>query len=142
MTAIVKVDRHQARILAVQLLAQLDAQGESFLHEVDAFLAHSDLEPNRATRSRAASLVRRCWDRRAGLDERIAAAARHWSMDRMSPAERNVIRVALVELDDGDVPAKVAINEAIEISRQFGSAESARFVNGLLDAVWKQETRD
>ena len=135
-----RVDRHQARILAVQSLAQLDIQGDAFLSELDAFVARSDLRPNEATRRYAAALARRCWADRTRLDETIAATTEHWSLDRMSPVDRNVLRVAVVELADGDVPPKVAINEAIEISKEYGSAESARFVNGLLDAIYRKRS--
>ena len=62
----------------------------------------------------------------------------HWELQRLSPVERNVIRVALVELPAGEVPPKVVINEAIEIGRLFGGAESPAFINGILDALWKQ----
>ena len=58
-------------------------------------------------------------------------------MDRLSPVERNVIRVAMVELPGGEVPPKVVINEAVEIGREFGGADSPRFINGILDALWK-----
>lgn len=134
------LDRHQARILAMQLLAQMDAQGDSFLDEFDAFLDKSELAPARATRTYAADLARRSWSQRQKQDERIRGVARHWSLERMSPVDRNVIRLALVELEAGTVPARVVIAEAIEISREYGSAESPRFVNGVLDALYRQQS--
>ncbi len=136
-----RVDPHLARILAVQLLAQLDVQGDSFLPQMAAFLARSDLAPNVATQARASELVRRVWFGRKQLDRQITATAERWSVDRMSPVDRNVIRVALAELAEGTVPPKVVINEAIEISKEYSSAESARFVNGLLDAMYKGALR-
>jgi N utilization substance protein B len=134
------VDPRQARVLAVQLLAQLDVQGDSFLDEVDAFLGRSDLDPTDATRTRAAELARRGWAGRMDFDREMTAAAEHWSVERMSPVDRNVIRIALAELAEARTPPRVVLNEAIEISREYGSAESARFVNGLLDAIYKRAT--
>jgi N utilization substance protein B len=132
--------RRKARILAVQALTQLDVQGDAFLEELDVFFAHSDLEPNEATRSYARDLVRKCWADRASMDATIVAVAEHWSLERMSPVDRNAIRVALAEMADG-VQAGVAMNEAIEIAREYGSAESPRFVNGVLDAIHGRETQ-
>jgi N utilization substance protein B len=58
----------------------------------------------------------------------------------MSPVDRNVIRLAVVELEAGTVPPRVVMDEAIEISREYGSLESPRFVNGVLDALYKQQS--
>ncbi|MHC4090857.1 MAG: transcription antitermination protein NusB [Planctomycetota bacterium] len=63
----------------------------------------------------------------------------HWELARLSPVERNLIRVALGELAGGEVPPKVVINEAIEIGREYGGADSPRFINGILDALWKED---
>ncbi len=59
----------------------------------------------------------------------------------MSPVERNVMRVAVVELMEGDTPPKVAVNEAIEIGKEFGGQESPRFINGILDEVLRRTAR-
>ncbi len=134
------LDRHQARILAMQLLAQLDAQGDSFLDEFDAFMDASESAPARATRVYAADLARRSWGARQMWDRRIRSVAQHWSLERMSPVDRNVIRLAVVELEAGTVPPRVVMDEAIEISREYGSLESPRFVNGVLDALYKQQS--
>ena len=131
-----KTDRHQARILAMQFLCQLEVQGDAALEQVDEFLAAAEVQP--ATSAYAEQLVRDCWDRRQELDRRISGQLEHWELQRLSPVERNVIRVALVELPAGEVPPKVVINEAIEIGRLFGGAESPAFINGILDALWKQ----
>jgi len=133
----VKIDRHQARILAMQMLCQLDVQGDEALEQLDGFLAGTDARP-RAIRY-AADLVRSVWARREALDARVSGQLEHWQTERLSPVERNLIRVALVELSGPDVPPKVAINEAIEIGREFGGADSPKFVNGVLDALWKQD---
>jgi N utilization substance protein B len=75
------------------------------------------------------------------LDLVIEKAAPDWPIDRISPVDRNILRLGLFELlfaDRAEVPAKVAINEAIELAKQFGSDNSGRFVNGVLGAVYKE----
>lgn len=75
------------------------------------------------------------------LDSIIEKAAPEWPIDKISPVDRNVLRLGLYELlfaDRGEVPAKVAINEAIELAKTFGGEKSGRFVNGVLGAVYKE----
>jgi ADP-ribose pyrophosphatase YjhB (NUDIX family) len=75
------------------------------------------------------------------LDQIITKAAPEWPIDRISPVDRNILRLGLYELlfaDRKEVPAKVAINEAIELAKQFGGENSSRFVNGVLGAVYKE----
>ena len=69
-------------------------------------------------------------------EKEIAQHSKGWTMARMSSVDRNVLRVALAEFDLKQAPPKVIINEAIEIAKEFGSAESGAFVNGILDKVW------
>jgi len=75
------------------------------------------------------------------IDLVIEKAAPEWPIDRISPVDRNILRLGLFELlfaDRSEVPAKVAINEAIELAKQFGGDNSSRFVNGVLGAVYKE----
>lgn len=75
------------------------------------------------------------------LDLVIEKAAPEWPLDRIAPIDRNILRLGLYELlfsDRKEVPAKVAINEAIELAKQFGGDNSGRFVNGVLGAVYKE----
>jgi len=75
------------------------------------------------------------------LDLVIEKAAPEWPIDRISPVDRNILRLGLYELlfsDRKEVPAKVAINEAIELAKQFGGDNSSRFINGVLGAVYKE----
>jgi transcription antitermination protein NusB len=79
---------------------------------------------------------------REHLDELIARHARGWSLDRIAPLERNILRVALYEmLHRPDVPAEVAIDEAIEAAKELCSADAPGFVNGILGAVEREEVR-
>jgi transcription antitermination protein NusB len=76
----------------------------------------------------------------AELDALIAAHAKGWSLDRIAPVERNILRVALHELlSRPDVPAEVAIDEAVEAAKELCSADAPGFVNGILGAVARQE---
>ena len=77
---------------------------------------------------------------RAELDELIARYAKGWSLDRIAPLERNIMRVALHELlHRPDVPAEVAIDEAVEAAKELCSADAPGFVNGILGAVEREE---
>ncbi len=77
--------------------------------------------------------------RRDELDERIARAALHWSLERMAPVDRAILRVGAFELLFGDTPPRVAINEAVELAKRFGGAESGAFVNGILDRLMHEK---
>jgi N utilization substance protein B len=74
-------------------------------------------------------------EHRAELDGRIAAAAANWSVARMASTDRNLIRLACYEIHYTDTPVKVVIDEAIELAKRFGGAQSAQFVNGILDKL-------
>jgi N utilization substance protein B len=75
-------------------------------------------------------------DNLAKLDEVIAGASKNWRLERMSRVDRNILRLATCELAHfPQTPVKVAINEAVELAKRFGAAESAAFVNGILDRI-------
>lgn len=75
---------------------------------------------------------------REELDEEIAAHAKGWSVDRIAPLDLNVMRVALYEIEFTDTPAEVAIDEAIEIAKEYCGAEAPKFINGILGAVVRE----
>ncbi|MEW6583490.1 MAG: transcription antitermination factor NusB [Actinomycetota bacterium] len=72
---------------------------------------------------------------RAGIDAAIGAAAEGWTVERIAPLERSILRVAVHEIRAGGVPAAVAIDEAVELAKRYCQAEAAAFVNGVLGAV-------
>jgi transcription antitermination protein NusB len=79
---------------------------------------------------------------RAALDESISKHASGWTLERIAPLERNILRVALHEmLHRSDVPDEVAIDEAVEAAKELCSAEAPRFVNGILGAVQREQTQ-
>jgi len=68
-------------------------------------------------------------------DDRIARAAEHWSLERMAVTDRNVLRLGVYELLYSDVPPRVVIDEAVDLAKRFGAAQSGPFVNGILDKL-------
>ena len=74
-------------------------------------------------------------EHREGLDETIAAHAKGWTVDRIAPLDLNVMRVALYEIEQGEVPVEVAIDEAVEIAKEYCGADAPKFINGILGAI-------
>jgi N utilization substance protein B len=72
---------------------------------------------------------------RAELDALLEQTADHWSLERMAATDRNVLRLGAYEILYADTPGRVAINEAVELAKRFGSRQSAQFVNGILDRL-------
>lgn len=119
----------------MQALCQLDVQGDNFKREVPAFLA--DSETHGPTITVAQGLIEKAWAERDRFDAEFRQHSQEWDVKRLTPVDRNVLRVAVAELDLRQTPPKVVISEAIDIGREFGSAESASFINGVLDRIWK-----
>lgn len=133
--------RRKARELALQLLYQLDVQGEDDPepHFDDFWLRHP-VDPE--AREFAESLVRGTKMHEAKIDELIARYAENWEMDRMAVVDRNILRQAVFELLwETAVPPKVAINEALEVAKKFSTHESSRFINGILDRIHKEHAK-
>ena len=72
------------------------------------------------------------------MDRTLTAAAEDWPAERLGAVERNILRVALVELEGDDVPDEVAINEAVELAKRYASDEAARLVNGILGRIARE----
>jgi transcription antitermination protein NusB len=130
--------RRKARELALQFLYQLDVNGadDPAPYEPDFWARHA-LDDE--TRRFARALVAGTTADRLKIDHLIAEFTEHWDLDRMAVVDRNILRLAIFELlHEADVPPKVAINEAIEIAKKFGTRESSRFINGILDRVHRE----
>ena len=130
--------RRKAREIALQFLYQLDLNGDDDPAPSAAeFWARHPVDSE--ARAFADALVRGTKANQPKIDQIIAQFTEHWDLDRMAVVDRNILRVAVYELLwQSDVPGKVAINEAIEIAKKFGTAESSRFVNGVLDRVHRE----
>lgn len=135
-------NRHLARSVVLQTLFQIDFSSVSS-KEADALLTQNAEEyaPGIGEKDFMRSLLKGVIEKREALDTIIEKAAPEWPIDKISLVDRNVLRLGLYELLFGDrshVPAKVAINEAIELAKSFGGDSSGRFVNGVLGSVYKE----
>lgn len=130
--------RRKARELALQFLYQLDLRGEADpALSAEEFWARHPVDPE--VRVFAEALVRGTMLHREKIDELIAQYAEHWALERMAVVDRNVLRAGIFELLWlAEVPPKVAINEAIEVAKKFGTEDSSRFINGILDRIHKE----
>src|SRR5262249_28812230 len=86
------------------------------------------------------SLVRGTTDEAPEIDRRIADKSEHWRLERMAAVDRNILRLAVHEMTKKGTPAAVVIDEALELARQFSTDESVAFVNGVLDAVRRDQS--
>jgi N utilization substance protein B len=130
--------RRKARELALQFLYQLELQGETdpAPHAAE-FWAQHPLDEE--AREFADDLVRGTMTTHRKIDELITRFTEHWDLDRMAVVDRNILRLAVYELGwRTETPPKVVINEAIEIAKKFGTRESSRFINGVLDRVHRE----
>ncbi len=135
-------NRHLSRSIVLQSLFEWDLNGveksqvrEVLGRNVDEFA------PNKADSPFMEKLLDGILQKQPELDLIIEKAAPEWPIDRISPVDRNILRLGLFELlfsDRSEVPAKVAINEAIELAKQFGGENSSKFINGVLGAVYKE----
>jgi len=129
--------RTRARELAMQALYQLDVQGPDLLELLSQFFIEN--ETDGAVRKLAWDWTKGTWENLARCDELIMDSTIKWQLSRLSLVDKSILRLAVYQLKFcPDVPAKVVINEAIELAKKFGSDKSASFVNGVLDAVLKK----
>ncbi|MCC6749529.1 MAG: transcription antitermination factor NusB [Deltaproteobacteria bacterium] len=130
--------RRAGRAAALKILYQLDTVDDFSRAEagVRDFFEHLDPEAEQDVRDFAGELCLGVRDRLRELDRAIEAASQNWRLARMSRIDRNILRIAAYEIMAcPEVPAEVAIDEAIELGKAFGSTESAGFVNGVLDRL-------
>ncbi|MES2638258.1 MAG: transcription antitermination factor NusB [Myxococcota bacterium] len=135
--------RRRAREFAVQALYAVDIGGVTGANalsglwagrlddtdQVEEPIGHEEMEF-------AQELVRGVTENREALDQRIEAASLNWRLPRMPAVDRNILRLGAHEIiARADIPASVSINEAIEVAKRFGGAESRAFVNGILDRI-------
>lgn len=121
--------RRAARRTALVLLYQWDVTGQEL-----ASLYEGEIDP--FSRELAETVV----ERHKELDRRITAAADEWTADRLGALERNILRMAIVELDRGDVPVEVAIDEGVSLAKRYSSEDAGRLVNGILARIVREAT--
>ena len=124
------ISRRGARRAAVFMLFQWDVTGRPLgtLYEgdVDEYTRH---------------LSQAVTEHATELDSRITSASDDWTADRLGAVERNVLRVALEELDEGEVPVEVVLDEAVTLAKRYASEDAARLVNGILGRLVREEAR-
>jgi N utilization substance protein B len=132
-------NRSRAREVALQLLFQRDHNSAADRAGVERFVHERLREP--PLRDFCLSLYDGVVGKLDEIDARLAAAAENWRLSRMAGVDRNVLRLGAYELlSAGDTPVGVAMDQAIELARRYGSAESPAFVNGVLDRLRQDAT--
>ncbi len=128
--------RRRARERALQFLFEVDVAGSRWEEVRSRFWK---LHPSRpAVRAYADQLIEGTLTHIAEIDRRLAGTVEHWSLERVAPVERNVLRIAVYELMwRGDVPAKVVVNEAIDVAKKFADEAAGKFVNGVIDKIMR-----
>ncbi|HTM55695.1 MAG TPA: transcription antitermination factor NusB [Pirellulales bacterium] len=125
--------RSRGREVALQVLYQDDLNPRHNPDDDQQFLRNRLSAPELI--EFAAGLVAGVRRNREALDQVLAETADHWSLERMAATDRNVLRLGAYEILHSDTPRNVAINEAVELAKRFGSRQSAQFVNGILDRL-------
>ena len=133
--------RSQARQVVLQLLYQDELNPEIAPTAVTQFL-RKELNRNAALMDFALTLLDGVREHRAELDQVLAGKAANWSVERMAIVDRNILRLGAYEILYAGTPGQVAINEAIELAKQFGAQQSPSFVNGILDRVMHADRKD
>jgi N utilization substance protein B len=130
----------RARARALQAVYAWDLRGEQALDRVSAQI-WDDLSVAPEERKIAGVLLRTLQQHRADLDRQLADVTTNWRLERLGVIDRSVLRLAAAELQGGETPPRVIIREAIRLAERYGTPESARFVNGVLDALARKMGR-
>jgi N utilization substance protein B len=127
---------HRARRLALQGLCCIDVQGQQAMDAVNVFFG--DARDDKDTVALARKMLTTVLEDRDSCDALLEKHSGRWRLSRLALVDRNILRLSVHELRDCETPPKVAISEAIKLANEFSSAESPRFVNGILDAVARE----
>jgi N utilization substance protein B len=132
--------RRKARVIALQVLYEVDSVGHGMERALAPFLEDGRLNEENAVFAR--HLTSGVLENKDKLDEQIKKFATAWPVEQIPVVDRNILRLAIFEiLLDNSVPIKVAINEAVELAKLFGSNNSPKFVNGVLGSVSRIASR-
>jgi len=133
--------RRSGREAALQMLFQMESSAESASTVIALFWKCFEAEPE--GKSYADEIVTGVADNAKAIDDAITTASENWRLERMTRLDRNLLRLATFELmKRRDVPSPVILDEAVELAKTFGTAESSAFVNGVLARVAKDLGRD
>jgi len=133
--------RHRSRQRALQILFQMDLTAQPAEAALDSYSEELYTEegagPGRPD-AFTEQLVRGTFAQMPAIDDRIARHSANWKIERMPAVDRNILRMAVYEMGAG-TPAAVVINEALELARRFSGEESIPFINGVLDAIRREQ---
>ncbi|MEE3002419.1 MAG: transcription antitermination factor NusB [Planctomycetota bacterium] len=129
--------QRDTRRAALQALYQLDSNGEDHLDMIRESLVEGREESSSI--DDGLELARQVWQRREDADAAVALLTPEWPTHRQPMIDRNVLRLGWYELQCGQTPPKVVIDEAIELAREFSTQQSPSFINGVLDSLWQQQ---
>lgn len=136
------MSRRKAREMAVQALFQLDFNtGITSEEALTAVFGERGEAINETTKIYAKSLVEGTQSNLAAIDNYISDLSREWKIDRMAGVDRNIARMAIFEMKYSEerLQPGVAINEAVELAKTFGTEDSSRFINGILGSIVKNK---
>ncbi|MDM7999740.1 MAG: transcription antitermination factor NusB [Dehalococcoidia bacterium] len=136
MTRTAVASRRKGRALALQVLFEVDCAGHDYQAALERLLENSSLPEDTAAFAR--ELVSMVIENRKRIDEYIARFAPAWPLDQIAIVDRNIIRLGICEILFDLVPAKVAINEAVELAKTYGGESSSKFVNGVLGSFYAE----
>ena len=126
--------RRRSREMAIQVLYQVEMAQSDLAEAVRLFCEH--FKAPESIRDFAFELARGASEHREEIDTLIKRFSEHWRLERMPTVDRNILRLAIYELlYRPDIPAKVSINEAVDIGKKYGSEDSGSFINGILDRI-------
>jgi len=127
--------RRKAREIALQVLYQVDASKVDVNEAIELFRDNFGISQEAGEFSE--QLIRYTLSHIKEIDDLITNCSEHWSLERMSIVDKNILRMAVCEfLYCDDIPPKVTLNEAIDIGKNYGSDNSGSFINGILDAMY------
>ncbi len=130
--------RRRARAIVLQVLYQ-DDLNPTQPAEIKTQFINARLNEDPKLIAFANKLIQGVTQHREQIDEKLASIAANWRLGRMAATDRNVLRLGAYEILFGDTPDRVAINEAIELARRYGTDQSSQFVNGVLDRLMKRK---
>jgi len=131
-------NRSRAREAALKTLYQMDVTRDSPAEALKIFFRHHRVSAG--SQPFVTRLVEGTMQHLAEIDPLLRRHATHWTLERMAIVDRNILRLGVYELlYETETPPKVVINEAVDLAKRFGAADSGKFVNGVLDSIHKAE---
>ena len=127
-------NRTMVRTVVFQMLFQEELNPGSLEHLSESYIAQ-ELPRREPLLKFAKQLLQNAVEHREVIDEQLAAFSQNWTLARMSPTDRSILRLGASEILYTDTPKPIAINEAVELAKKFGTKDSPAFVNGILDRV-------